>query len=425
MPLSEIKREKIILGAGIAGLGAYYADNSADIYEASDRAGGICRGFWIDDFYFDQAVHFSFSKDRLVRALFDKTEQFYHHPVPYSWYKETWLRHPAQNNLFSFPIPFRIDAIKGFIERQGRENARNFKEWLIGGYGEFLYQKLFRLYNEKYWQTDLEKMGVAWIGNRLYLPEIDELLYGAFTDETPNVYYASEMRYPKENGYYSFFSDISKLAETNRKLHFNKKAVRIDTHNKIITFADKTTAAYDALYASAPLPEVLKMLDHVPEQITEMSKRLEHTGVVLVSIGLCSKAFEKFWFYIYDTDIMAARAYMPSTKSPNNAPESCSSIQFEIYFNSKAQAPDKQAAIDNCIYALDKMGIAPKENVLFADYRIMPYGNVTMLQSTENEITHIREWLKKVGITPIGRFGEWNYLWSDQAFLSGYHAMNR
>lgn len=32
--------KKIILGAGIAGLGAYYADNEADIYEASDSAGG-------------------------------------------------------------------------------------------------------------------------------------------------------------------------------------------------------------------------------------------------------------------------------------------------------------------------------------------------------------------------------------------------
>lgn len=413
---------KVILGAGIAGLGAYYADNSADIYEASDIAGGICRGFWIGDFYFDQAVHFSFAKDKIVRELFDKAEQFYHHPFPYSWYNETWLRHPAQNNLFTFPIQFKIDAVKGFIGRKGRENASNFKEWLVGGYGDFLYENLFKLYNEKYWQSDLEKMGIEWIGNRLYLPDIDELLYGAFTNETPNVYYASEMRYPKNNGYYSFFSDIAELAEKNGKLHLNKKAVQIDTENKSVTFADGTLEKFDELYSSAPLPEMIKMLDRVPDNIKEMSERLEHTGVALVSIGLNCKNFEKFWFYIYDTDIMAARAYMPSVKSPNNAPEKCSSIQFEIYFSSKAQAPEKQAAIDNCFYALEKMGIAKRENVLFADHRIMPYGNVAMLKSTEDEISPIREWVKKHGITPIGRFGEWNYLWSDQAFLSGYNS---
>lgn len=412
---------KMILGAGIAGLGAYYADNNADIYEASDKAGGICRGFWIGDFYFDQAVHFSFAKDKTVRELFDKTVQFYHHPFPYSWYNETWLRHPAQNNLFAFPIQFKIDAVKGFIGRKGRESAASFKEWLIGGYGEFLYENIFKLYNEKYWQTNLENMGVEWIGNRLYLPDIDELLYGAFTAETPNVYYASEMRYPKSGGYYSFFSHIAELAENNGKLHLNKKAVHIDTNNKTVAFSDGTSEKYDRLYSSVPLPELIKMLDDVPSDISEMSERLEHTGVALVSIGLNRTNFEKFWFYIYDADIMAARAYMPSAKSPNNAPEGCSSIQFEIYFSSKAQAPDRQAAIDNCIYALGKMGIAKKENVLFADYRVMPYGNVTMLRSTESDARYIRDLIIDRGIFPIGRFGEWKYLWSDQAFMSGYN----
>ena len=70
---------KVILGAGISGLGAWYADNTAEIYEASDRAGGLCRGFEINGFYFDQAVHFSFAKDKIVRDVFDKIEQYYHH----------------------------------------------------------------------------------------------------------------------------------------------------------------------------------------------------------------------------------------------------------------------------------------------------------------------------------------------------------
>ncbi len=413
---------KIILGAGIAGLGAYYADNSSELFEASDRAGGICRGFWIGDFYFDQAVHFSFAKDKTVRELFDKIEQFYHHPFPYSWYNETWLRHPAQNNLFTFPIKFKIDAIKGFIGRTGRENADNFKDWLIGGYGEFLYENVFKLYNEKYWQTNLADMGVEWIGNRLYLPEIDELLYGAFTDETPNVYYASEMRYPKKGGYYSFFANIAERAERTGNLHLNKRAVKINAENKVVSFADGSFEKYDELYASVPLPEIIEMLDNVPDKIREMTEHLEHTGVALVSIGLDRADFEKFWFYIYDKDIMAARAYMPSVKSPNNVPNGCSSIQFEIYFNSKAQVPHKQTAIDNCVYALEKMGIAKKENVLFADFRIMPYGNVTMLNSTENEAEYIRDWITSSGIMPIGRFGEWKYFWSDQAFLSGYNS---
>lgn len=150
------------------------------------------------------------------------------------------------------------------------------------------------------------------------------------------------------------------------------------------------------------------------------SERLEHTGVALVSIGLNCNKFKEFWFYIYDEDIMSARAHMPSVKLSNNAPKGCSSIQFEIYYSSKGKMPDKQNAIDNCIYALRKMGIAKEENIFFTDFRIMPYGNVTMLSSTKKEADSVRAWIVDQGIMPIGRFGEWEYLWSDQAFMSGY-----
>lgn len=416
--------KKVILGAGIAGLGAWHADNGAEIYEASDHAGGLCSGFEINGFYFDQAVHFSFAEDKVVRDVFDRIPQHYHHPFPYSWYKETWLRHPAQNNLYHFPPQFKIDAVKGFIERKGRDNVQDFKEWLIGGYGTFLYENLFKLYNEKYWQTELDKMGVDWIGNRIYQPDIDEVLYGSYTDETPNVYYASEMRYPKKGGYYEFIRSIAEDAKKQSKLFFKKKAVRIDPTSKHVYFSDGTNTEYDRLYSSVPIPEVVNIVDNAPQDIVQKAQELEHTGVVLVSAALKKTDFEKFWFYIYDLDIMAARAYMPSVKSPGNAPEGYSSIQFEIYFSSKAKAPEEQQAVENSLYALEKLGIAKRSDVLFTDYRIMPYGNVTLLKSTEKDLPAINEWVKSQGIIPIGRFGEWKYLWSDQSFLSGYNAVN-
>lgn len=414
--------KKVILGAGIAGLGAWHADNTAEIYEASGQAGGLCRGFEVNGFCFDQAVHLSFAKDKVVRDVFDSVDQYYHHPFPYSWYKETWLRHPAQNNLFSFPTQFKIDAVKGFVERKGREDVTNFKDWLIGGYGEFLYENLFKIYNEKYWQTDLGEMDIDWIGNRIYQPDIDEVLYGSYTDETPNVYYASEMRYPKRGGYYTFIKGIADEAEKQGRLHLNKKAVRIDPAAKTVFFQDGTQAEYDRLLSSVPLPEMVNLIDRAPAEVREMAAGLEHTGVALVSAGMKKTDFEKFWFYIYDTDIMAARAYMPSVKSPANAPEGCSSIQFEIYFSSKAQAPAEQEAVENTLYALEKLGIASRRDVLFTDYRIMPYGNVTLLKSTEQNVPVITDWVKSQGISPIGRYGEWKYLWSDQSFLSGYKA---
>ena len=71
------------------------------------------------------------------------------------------------------------------------------------------------------------------------------------------------------------------------------------------------------------------------------------------------------------------------------------------------------------------MGIANKEDILFADYRILPYGNIVFKEETVKISKRLTDWFRTNGITPIGRFGEWRYLWSDQAFLSGYHAAQK
>lgn len=134
--------EKSYSGCGISGLGAYYANKEAHIYEASEHAEGICNGFVINDFYFDQAVHFTFTENEIVRKVFDRTEQYYHYPQPYCWYMESWLHHPAQNNLYPFSPKFKVAAVKGFLQRNGRECAEDFKAWLIGGYGKF-YMKIY------------------------------------------------------------------------------------------------------------------------------------------------------------------------------------------------------------------------------------------------------------------------------------------
>lgn len=44
----------IALGAGIAGLGAYYANNEIALFESSNQIGGLCSGFEVDGYHFDK-----------------------------------------------------------------------------------------------------------------------------------------------------------------------------------------------------------------------------------------------------------------------------------------------------------------------------------------------------------------------------------
>lgn len=416
------KSKGIILGAGISGLGAFYADCSLDIFEAEECAGGLCGGFEIESFHFDKAVHLSFSKEDVVKKLFAQTEYFVHYPIPISWYHERWLKHPAQNNLYPLSPDEKVQAISGFINRNVDNERKNFKDWSRSRYGEYLWEHLFEPYNKKYWCVDLGELDICWIGNRIYRPSLEEVLYGSYTNETPNTYYVQEMRYPEKGGYYSFIRDIVEDAEKKRKLHYGRKATKIDLLKREVRFQNDEIYQYDRLYSSIPLPEMVQIVEGMNEEFTDLEKETEHTSVVLVSFGLLHSKFRQMWFYIYDSDIMAARAHMPSMKACSNVPNGYESIQFEIYFNSKNDAPDREDAIKNCVYALNKIGICEEREILFSDYRILPYGNVIFKNSTLEKTKQAVQWLKEKGVSMIGRFGRWEYLWSDQAFLSGYNA---
>ncbi len=414
----------IVLGAGIAGLGAFYHKEQLEIYESGSSAGGLCGGFEIDGFHFDQAVHLSFTGNETVRRVFDRTPYYAHHPVPYSWFRSRYLQHPAQNNLYPLPAEEKVKAVKGFLERTPMPEADNFRDWNRSRYGDWLYENLFRPYNEKYWCTPLEELGTDWIGNRIYQPSLEEVLYGSYSSRTPNTYYAKEMRYPRQGGYFSFLSGIAGKAEKAAKIHYGKKAVRILPDRRTVVFGDGSRAEYENLYSSVPLTEMVEITEGMPEELKKLGQELEYTGVALVSAGLKkTMPDDKMWFYIYDRDILAARAYLPSVKSPDNAPEGCASIQFEIYFNGKEKEPEKAVCMENCIYAMKKLGIAEEEEILFLDYRLVPYGNIIFKKGTKERAEKIRNYLEANGIVPIGRFGRWEYLWSDQAFLSGYTAV--
>lgn len=415
---------KIILGAGVAGLGAWYADNNADIYEMDDQAGGLCGNIDVDGFHFDRAVHLSFTKNELVKELFSKTEHFIHHPIPKCWYHTLWMQHPAQNNLYPLPINDRIKAVLGFLNRDQGLADNNFKNWNRSRYGEYLWTHFLEPYNNKYWDIDLGELGCDWIGNRIYQPSIEEILYGSYTDKTPNTYYAPEMRYPKTGGYFEFVKLIARHAEKASKIHFGYKVERIDVNTHTVYFCNGKMRKYNKLYTSVPMPEFVSLVEDMPEQFRDIA-RFDATGVAVVSMGLKKANTSQMWFYIYDEDIMAARANMPSVKSPNNAPDNMASIQFEIYFNRKKNAPGKEECTNNCMMALERIGIADREDVIFADHQILPFGNVMLKEGDKEYAAGVISWLNLHDIYPIGRFGRWEYLWSDQSFLSGYNEMNR
>jgi len=413
------KIDVVILGAGIAGLGAALKareqNREAVIFEANDRAGGLLDNFEVEGYRFDNAVHLSFASEPEVRKIFDQTDYYTHPADAWNFELDKWLKHPVQNNLYPLPAEDKVELIKSFLNRP-ELNTEDYESWLRHQYGDAISERYPLRYTQKYWGTPASKLSTTWIGNRMRRAEVDEILFGAFTAETPNTYYTKEMRYPKKGGYRAFIEPL--IAES--KIEYNHQACHIDPENKIVTFTNGQLVQYTTLVSSIPLPVLVSITHNAPEKVRKTAETLVATSIDLISVGFNKPIIKDLWFYIYDEDILASRAYSPSVKSIENVPEGCSSLQFEIYSRGTQSKFNKQDLIENVTYALKKMNIATKQDIVFMHHKHLKYGNVIFDIDMEQKRDQVISHYETKNIKTIGRFGEWDYLWSNQSFLSGY-----
>lgn len=418
-------KKYIVVGGGIAGISAAYHLNKkgikATVFEKENEIGGLCNSFKLGDFTFDYAPHLSFAKDEYVKQLFSSSCEIISHRPPKmsNYYHGTWVKHPAQNNLYPLELDEKIKIIADFVENPYRQKEiKNYEDWLKASYGEYFAENFSKPYTRKYWALEANEMNTNWVSARFYKPNITEVLKGAFEKETPNTYYADEMRVPKEGGYKSFLNAM--LKEVN-DIRTNKELVKIDLKQKMLYFKDGDKQDYDVLISTLPLPEYATLIDDMPKEVKETCNKLKYTSMALVS--LCfnkEKVINDIWFYIYDEDILPARCYSPSQKSPFNAPKSCSSLQFELCFSKdKPLKLSDDEAIAHIISKGKEMGLFKENEIIYKDFRIKQYANVSFYLGMEDDREIIRKFLDESKIYTAGRFGKWDYLWSDQSLLSG------
>jgi len=413
----------VILGGGIAGLGAALRSRElgqdAVVFEAGPKSGGLLDNFVVEGFRFDNAVHLSFASESKVREVFDRTP-FHTHPADSQCFDNgVWLKHPVQNNLFPLPASRKVELVQSFLARPDIADPANYEQWLLSQYGEDIARSYPIAYTHKYWGTPPSQLSVNWIGNRMRRAQLDEILFGAFTSETPNTYYTKEMRYPKEGGYKAFIQPLIDAAT----IELDARAVHVDTGKQRIDFANGDSVTYDRLISTLPLPELIRIMSDVPAVVAASAATLEATSIDLISVGFKVELDLDLWFYIYDADVHASRAYSPSVKSRSNVPAGCSSLQFEVYQRGRAAQHSPEALKANVRQAIAKMGIAADGDVLFLHHKRLPWGNVIFDVGMEENRQVVRDHLASHEVKSCGRFGEWDYLWSNQSFLSGYQAL--
>lgn len=340
----------IVLGSGMAALGASYqmrqAGLSPKLFDKNSFPGGHTATFAHDSGYiFDDGPHISFTKSERIQKLFaDNVKGEFQTLKAYvnNYYHGAWVKHPAQANLHNIPEELKLRCLLDFIEASKTEvveKPANYLEWLINQFGETFATHFPAVYGRKYHTLPAEQMSTVWMGPRLYRPSMEEVLRGALFEETPDVHYISNFRYPTHGGFMSYLRPFIDATD----LTLDHEVVGIDPAARTVRFSNGRQEGYDHLVSSIPLPSLIPMIKGAPEKVRTAAAQLACTTCVTVNVGLTRDDFTPAtWTYFYDEDLVFTRLSFPHKMSPETCPPGCGSIQAECYYSDKYRPLDQK-----------------------------------------------------------------------------------
>jgi len=435
----------VIIGAGPTGLGAAYRLNELGydswvLYEKSDEVGGHSTSH-IDahGFVWDEGGHVIFSHYPYFDNLIDKMlGKEVHERIRESWIvqgDDSWVPYPFQSNLRYLPKEDQVRCLLGAAKAAangGGGDAKNFRDWTLGTFGEGIAEAFMFPYNSKVWTTPLEQMSKSWIADRVAVVDFKRLLENVLYERDdvgwgPN----SKFKFPLHGGTGQIYRRMAE--QFPAKIHGGKKLAEVDVAQRRISFEDGSGDSYDVLISTAPLDLLAHMIRPVEEKLREAAAGLEHNNLLVLGLGLKKKIETgRCWIYFTDSAMPCYRATYFSHYSPNNVPggdtEKYSSLMCEMSFR-VGETPDPERVLDRVIDGLIRAKMleeSDRQRVVSRYHRVIAYSYPIPTLGRDRVLGILQPALLEKGIYSRGRFGAWRYEIGnmDHSVLMGVEAAN-
>lgn len=473
--------ETIVIGAGPTGLSAaYHLGENSLLLEAGAKVGGWCRSIVDNGFTFDHAGHIMFSNDPYVHELYDLLlgdNVHWQDREAWIYSHDVYTRYPFQGALYGLPPAILKECIVGAIEarfgslrespqvphaaasatrsdpkaesitdccadgiaestaplvpfdksaRLARSEPQNFEEFIYRVWGAGVAKHFAIPYNRKLWAVPLNEMETSWLGGRVPLPDLEEMIEGALQPSKKPVGPNARFGYPLDGGFQALVDGFLPLLRG--ELRLNARVVEVMPSKQCVQLADGTRYSYDQLISTAPLPELVRIMgDEAPRAVREAAAKLRHVSVRCVNLGVArTNLTDKHWIY-YPGDTVFHRIFVQGNASPLCNPPGGFGLTCEITYSPSKPLPcTDEALIDLCIADCIRVGLLREDDQIIARNQVdMPYAYVVYDHGRAQNFKVINEWCARQGIILAGRYSEWQYYNSDHAFLAGRKAAEK
>lgn len=471
----------LVAGAGPTGLSAaYHLGAGTLLVEQAPTVGGWCRSLVDHGFTFDYAGHIMFSHDPYVHELYKLLlgdNVHWQDREAWIYSKNVYTRYPFQGALYGLPPAVIKECVVGAIEARfgapagksastdesstdytGPERRgmfepllpgarpagsvtrlhyggpdrrrcvvtgppRNFKEFIYKVWGAGIARHFAIPYNQKLWAVPLEEMETSWLGGRVPLPNLEEMIDGALSPVAKPMGPNARFGYPLVGGFQALMDGF--LPHLQGELRLDTRVVRVSPTRHTVTFDDGTTVRYDHLVSTLPLPKLVALAgDEVPAAVQAAARALRHVSVRCVNIGVGRPNItDKHWIY-YPEETVFHRIFVQGNASPHCNPPGGFGFTCEITYSPSKPLPcEGDDLIRRCIADAIAVGFIRADDPIWTANQVdLPVAYVVYDHGRAENVERIRAWLADHDVVLAGRYSEWEYYNSDHAFIAGRKA---
>jgi protoporphyrinogen oxidase len=312
---------------------------------------------------------------------------------------DSLIGYPLENFLYQLPseqiVPI-ITELLDLLKKEKRDDINkydNFKDFLIGNFGEHLYNLYFGPYNSKIWNTDISKVPLEWLDGKLPMPKIAEVILSNIIKKEESTMVHAFFYYPKVLGSQFIINRLAEGQEITLSYEVNRIALQND--GKLII--NDVMRADSIVYTG----DIRRLNSIVDIEDAALSKALSAV-ISLPSNGTSNVLCETddtdlSWLYLPENKFKAHRIiYTGNFSDTNNNASGRKTCVVE--FSGKQ---DQQLMIS------ELQNLPGNLKALAFNYE--PNSYIIQQKGTRDKVTELKMLLGKYNIYLLGRFAEWEY----------------
>lgn len=415
------------------------------VLERLDRVGGLARTLDLGGSRYDIGPHRFFTLNEEIRQLFADIggQDIVRVPrLTRIYYRNKYFYYPLTplNALFGMGLVDSLSIMSSYLgarirRMSGHTKVESFEDWITDRFGRRLYQTFFKTYTEKVWGIACDQIGADWAAQRIKGLSLTTAIWNAlFKSKSRTIKtLVDEFMYPRLGAGMLYEKMSEQVKRGGGEIRLHAQVARYRRDGALITGAqyvsldtgESSTATGDFYLSSAPLTEVLAMMDPPPpEHVMAAGRDLRyryHIGVKLEVEG--QAPFPDNWIYVHSPDVRMARItnYANFSKemgrAPNIHPLNVEYFCFpgdDLWSSSDEELVDlaKQELVD--MNLLDP--VAVRQSFVVRSEKAYPL----IERGFQKKIDIIKEWLDSLeNFLPIGRSGMFQYNNQDHAMATG------